>query len=184
VTSTSTATTEAQLGSSTSKFVRSCGTDVWGDLGPVRRWQRQSIVVGPFAFVWIRQAREATRASIRHAYRAGKGASKILALVQRGHEVTVTVPSVERRHVALLYDPSAFNRAQTVANGEQAVTFRACPPSAGVRAQDWSAATQFNGGIIVDSARCVRLTIRVGRDEPARRIATPFGPVSCPSNRG
>jgi hypothetical protein len=41
------------VGLSASSFVRSCGTDVYGDLRPVRRWQRQSIVVGP---------REATRA--------------------------------------------------------------------------------------------------------------------------
>jgi hypothetical protein len=165
-------------GLSASPFVRSCGTDVYGDLGSVRRWQRQSIVVGPFAFVWIRQAREATRASIARAYRAGQGAFKILAVIKRGHEVTVTVPSGERRHVALLYDRSAFDRAQTVANGERAVIFRACPPSAGSRPQDWAAATQFNGGIIVDSPRCVRLTIHVSGG-PTRLIAAPFGPVSC-----
>jgi hypothetical protein len=184
VTSASTAATDARLGLSASPFLRSCGTDVWGDLGPVRRWQRQSIVVGPFAFVWIGQARTATTASIRRAYRAGQGAFKILALVKRGYEVTVTVAPGERRHVALLYDPSAFNRAQTVANGEDAVTFRACPPSPGARPRSWSAATQFNGGIIVDSPRCARLTIRVSRDGPPRRIAAPFGPVSCPSSHG
>ena len=184
MTSTSTATTDARIGLSAAPFVRSCGTDVWGDLGPVGRWQRQSIVVGPFAFVWIRQARTATTASIRRAYRAGHGAFKILALVKRGYEVTVAVPPGERRHVAMLYDPSAFNRAQTVANGEPAVTFRACPPSAGARPQDWSAATQFNGGIIVDSPRCVRLTIQAGRGGRTRRIAAPFGRVSCASSRG
>ena len=179
VASTATATSDGRLGRFAATFVRSCGTDVWGNLGPVRRWQRQSIVVGPFAFAWIRQARMATAASIHRAYRAGRGALKILAVVERGHKVTVTVAHGERRHVALLYDPSAFNRAQTVANGEQAVTFRACPPSAGARAHDWSAATQFNGGIIVDSPRCVKLTIRVSKEGPARRIAAPFGPVSC-----
>jgi hypothetical protein len=168
----------ARLGSSASPFVRSCGTDVYGDLGPVRHWQRQSVVVGPFAFAWIRQARKTTRASIARAYRAGQGAFKILAVIQRGHEVTVTVLSGERRHVALLYDRSAFNRVQRVANGEQAVTFRACPPSAGAPPQNWAAATQFNGGIIVDSPRCVRLTIHV-RGGPTRMIAAPFGPASC-----
>ena len=114
---TSNAGSDAPRELSASLFVRSCGTDVWGDLGPVRRWQRQSIVVGPFALVWIRRARTATTASIRRAYRAGQGAFKILAVVERGHEATVTVPLGERGHVALLYDPSAFNRAQTVANG-------------------------------------------------------------------
>jgi hypothetical protein len=88
------------------------------------------------------------------------------------------VPPGERRHVALLYDRSAFNRPQTVANGERAVIFRACPPSAGARSGDWAAATQFNGGIVVDSPRCVRLSVRV-RGGPARLIAAPFGPVSC-----
>jgi hypothetical protein len=170
--------TASRLGLSAPAFVRSCGTDVYGDLGPVRSWQRQSIVVGPFALDPIRAARKATPASIRRAYRAGQGAFKILAVIQRGHEVTATVPPAERRHVALLYDESAFNRAQTVAHGEQAVVFRACPPSAGARSQEWSAATQFNGGVIVDSPRCVRLRIHV-RGGPTRMVATPFGPVSC-----
>lgn len=174
-----TATTGARLDLSASPFVRSCRTEVLGDLGPVRRWQRQSVVVGPFAFDGIREARKETAANIHRAYRSGQGAFKVIAVVKRGHRVTVSVRAGERRHVALLYNPSAFNRAQTVANGEQAVTFRACPPPAGARPHDWSAATQFNGGIIVDSARCVRLTIRVSKDEPARRIAIPFGPVSC-----
>jgi hypothetical protein len=74
----------ARVGLSASPFVRSCGTDVWGDLGPARRWQRWSVLVGPFAFVWIRQARQATRASIARAYLAGQGAFKVLAVIQRG----------------------------------------------------------------------------------------------------
>ncbi len=179
VTVTSSAVIEPRIRSSPSTFLRACGTDVWGDLGPVRRWQRESIILGPCAFVAIRGARTASKDSIRRAYRAGRGAFKILALVQRGRTVTVSVPPAGRRHVALLYDPSAFNRPQTIANGEHAVTFRACPPD-GAGAQDWSAATQFNGGIIVDSPRCVELTVRIGIEGPARKIAAPFGRVSCP----
>jgi hypothetical protein len=103
--------------------VRECGTDVYGDLGGRRRWQPRSILVGPFALVWIRDAAQAPRP--RRAYQARQVAFKILALVKRGHEVTVTVPLSERRHVALGYDPSRWSEPPTVANGERMVTFRA-----------------------------------------------------------
>jgi hypothetical protein len=116
--------------------------------------------------------------SIVHAYRSGEGAYKALAVLELGRVVTVGVPANERRHVALLYDVSAFDRAQTVANGEQAVTFRACSRPVDSTTKGWSAATQFNGGIIVDAPRCVRLAIRV-KGGPSRLIAVPFGPVSC-----
>lgn len=173
-----TAAGTARSGRPASTFVRSCGTSVYGDLGPAHRWQRQSVVVGPFAFAWIRGARTAARANLVHAYRTGQGAYKSLAVLLPGRVATVSVPPNERRHVALLYDPAAFDRTQTVAHGEHAVSFRACGRPAGARSQDWGAATQFNGGIIVDSPRCVRLAIRV-KGGPRRTIAVPFGPVSC-----
>lgn len=163
---------------SASRFVRSCDTAVYGDLGPVRRRQRHSIVVGPLAFDGIRYARTAKPGNIRRAYRAGQGAFKVLVVIKQGHAATVTVLPGERRHVALLYDEAAFNRTQTVAHGEQAVVFRACPSSVGAQSRAWSAATQFNGGIIVDSPRCVRLAIRFS-GRPTRTIAAPLGPVSC-----
>jgi hypothetical protein len=92
-----------------SAFVRECGSDVWGDLGERKRWRPRSILLGPFAFVWIRDAAQAPGRT--RAYQARQVAFKILALVKRGHEVTVTVPASERRHVALSYDPSKWRGA-------------------------------------------------------------------------
>lgn len=163
-------------------FARACGSDVYGDLGPPRRWQPPSILLGALAFVWIREAAHTTAANIRRAYRAGQGAFKILALVKLGHEVTVSVPAREWRHVALLYDRSKFNRSQTVANGERAVTFRACP-RARRGSNLWSRATQFNGGIIVDRRSCVTLEIRDGRHGLTRRISVSFGQNACGASR-
>jgi hypothetical protein len=176
--SVSDAEASAGLGGAPVGYVRDCGTDVYGDLGPARRWQRRSILVGPFAFVWIRDAARVSNRTIMRAYRAGQGAFKILALVKPGREVTVAVPLAERRHVALLYDPSRFNQAQTVANGERAVIFRACK-RAGTGRSSWRQATQFNGGIVVDRARCVVLDLRISTRGPSRRIRAAFGKQAC-----
>jgi hypothetical protein len=157
-------------------FVRECGTDVYGDLGSRRRWQPRSILVGPFAFVWIRDAAQAPRS--RRAYQAQQVAFKILALVKRGHEVTVTVPVSERRHVALGYDPSKWSEPPTVANGERMVTFRACERE-GAGSSSWRRATQFNGGILVPRPHCVLLGVRVGERGPVRRIKAAFGKGAC-----
>lgn len=157
-------------------FIRECGTDVYGDLGARRRWRRRSIVVGPFAFIWIRDAAQAP--GRRRPYQARQLAFKILALVKRGQEVTVTVPVSERSHVALGYDPSTWSEPPTVGNGERAVTFMACERD-GVGSLSWRRATQFNGVIIVPRPHCVVLDVRVGEQGPLRRIKAAFGKGAC-----
>jgi hypothetical protein len=157
-------------------FVRACGTEVYGALGPPARWQPHSVVVGALAFDGIGYAQDLSARGIRRAYRSGQGAFKTIVLVRRGRQVTVSVPTGERGHVALSYDPAARS-AQTVAHGEQAVVFRACPSSGG-GSQMWARATQFNGGIIVDGSRCVRLEVRVDGG-PARGVRVPFGRGAC-----
>lgn len=157
-------------------FVRECGTDVWGDLGERKRWRPRSILVGPFAFVGIRDAAQAPGRT--RAYQARQVAFKILALVKRGHEVTVTVPASERRHVALSYDPSTWSDYPTVANGERMVTFRACERE-GAGSSTWRRATQFNGAIIVPRPHCVLLDVRVGERGPSQRTKAAFGKGAC-----
>jgi hypothetical protein len=158
-------------------FVRECGTHVYGDLGKPSRWQRRSIVVGPFALVWIR---DAARAPARtRAYQARQVAFKVLAVVKSGREVVLSVPPFERDHVALGYDPSKWHRFPTVANGEQTVIFVACRFVTLAEPTSWSAATQFHGEIIVPRPHCVVLDVRVGKDGPLRRIKTPFGRGVC-----
>jgi hypothetical protein len=132
-------------------------------------------VVGPFAFVWIRDAAQAP--GRRRAYQARQVAFKVLALVKRGHEVTVTVPPSERSHVALSYDRSKWSEYPTIVNGERTVTFRACEREA--ESSSWRQATQFNGAIIVPRPHCVLLDVRVGEQAPIRQIKTPFGEGAC-----
>jgi hypothetical protein len=156
-------------------FVRECGTDVYGDLGKPSRWQRRSIVVGPFALVWIRDAARAP--ARKRAYQARQVAFKVLAVVKSGLEVVVAVPPFERDHVALGYDPSKWDTFPTVANGEQTVLFVACDRDE--ESTTWSSATQFNGQIIVPRPHCVVLDVRVGQHGPLRRIKTPFGRGVC-----
>jgi hypothetical protein len=157
-------------------FVRECGTDVWGDLGARKRWLPRSILVGPFAFVWIRDAARAPGRT--RAYQARQVAFKILALIKRGHEATVTVPASERSHVALSYDPSKWSEYPTVANGERMVTFRACERE-GAGSSSWRGATQFNGAINVPRPHCVLLDVRVGERGPIRHIKAAFGKGAC-----
>ncbi len=159
-------------------FLRECGTDVYGDLGARRRWQPRSILVGPFAFVWIRDAAQAP--GRKRAYQARQVAFKVLALVKSGHEVTVTVPASQRSHVALSYDPAKWSMYPTVANGERIVTFRACERE-GTAPSSWRQATQFNGGINVPRPHCVLLDVRVGGRGPPQRIRAAFGKGACTS---
>jgi hypothetical protein len=170
------AATGVRVAAASPPFVRACGTDVYGALGPPARWQPHSLVAGALAFDGIGYARNLSAHAIERAYRSGQGAFKTLVLVRRGQQVTVSVPADERGHVALYYDPAAHG-AQTVAHGEQIVTFRACPPS-GTGSQAWSRATQFNGGIIVDAPRCVRLEVRTDAG-PARSVRAAFGRGAC-----
>jgi hypothetical protein len=157
-------------------FVRECGTDVYGDLGKPSRWQRRSIVVGPFALVWIRDAARAP--ARKRAYQARQVAFKVLAVVKSGREVVLAVPPFERNHVALGYDPSKWDKFPTVANGEQTVIFVACERDE-AESTSWSRATQFNGAIIVPRPHCVVLDVRVGEHGPLQRIKTPFGRGAC-----
>jgi hypothetical protein len=159
-------------------FVRECASGVRGNLGSRRRWQPRSIRVGPFAFFPIRDAAQAPRQ--RRSYQARQVAFKIIALVKRGHQVTVTVPVSERSHVALSYDPSKWSRPPTVARGERMVTFWACERK-GAGSSSWAWATQFNGAIIVPRPHCVVIQVRVGERGPIRRIKAPFGRGTKPA---
>jgi hypothetical protein len=160
-------------------FPRGCSDAVFGDIGKASRWHSYSAVSGPLALIGLRDAAHAKPAAIRAAYRKGQGAFKVLAIVLHGRAVTVSVPVAERRHVALLYDGSRFQQPQTVANGERAVTFRACPP-AGTSTRTWREATQWAGGVVVDGPRCVTLDVRVLPHGPSRTVRQAFGPVRCP----
>jgi hypothetical protein len=104
-----------------------------------------------------------------------------LILVRRNAAATVVVPERERRYVALLYNPAAWNERNSyrIEDGENAVTFRACEkaqtPSGAGRP---NAQTQFNGSFVVAGARCVALKISVQGKRPIRATLS-FGAGPC-----
>jgi hypothetical protein len=144
----------------TTRYVRSCGTDVYGDLGARHQWQRSSVVVGPFALVWIRQYTAAG------AMNFSQPVAKVMALVKQGHQVALSVPKDERRDVRLIYD---LSRGTTFHDGASFVTFKACDYGNA----SWGSATQFNGGIYVAKPMCLKLLVST-RAEQNKAIFIPF----------
>jgi hypothetical protein len=87
-------------------FVRTCESSVYGELGD--GWRRDSVVAGPLAFVALRAAAAWPAGELRRRAGGYRG-QKVLVVVAAGETVTVTVPVAERRHLSLLYDPSAWS---------------------------------------------------------------------------
>ncbi len=103
-------------------------------------------------------------------------ATKTIAILEPGTEVTLRVPPESRILVSLIFDPSTWNQggAYRIADGRQAVTFLPC--------QDEP--SQFVGGFVFAKGNgCVELEITIG-DTPPRRMAVPVGggcdPTSTP----
>jgi hypothetical protein len=95
--------------------------------------------------------------SLRASSLTGARARKMLALVRPGAVVSLVVPSNERQAVSLAYRPGVT--PTTVSGGDPAVTFHACPASSadGPGVAGW---TQFNGSIVVASARCAKFLVK------------------------
>ena len=156
-------------------FVRTCESSVYGDLGD--GWRRQSVVVGPLAFVALRYAAKQPAVDFRRRGGHYQGL-KALAVVKAGATVTLTVPAAERRHLSLLYDPGAWkeDNQYRLADGDTAVTFQSCPPAQTPLGAD---GTQFNGGFLVAGPRCATLEVSTPRWRTPRRVTVSFGAGRC-----
>jgi hypothetical protein len=156
-------------------FVRTCESSVYGDLGD--GWRTRSVVVGPLAFVALRDAATQPASDFRRRDGRYQGL-KALAVVEAGAIVTVTVPAAERRHLALLYDPAAWreDNRYRIADGDTAVTFRSCPPA---QTPPGAGGTQFNGGFLVDGPRCATLEVSTPAWKAPWRVTVSFGAGRC-----
>jgi hypothetical protein len=156
-------------------FVRTCQDSVYGDLGD--GWRTRSVVVGPLAFVALRDAATQPASDFRRRDGRYQGL-KALAVVEAGAIVTVTVPAAERRHLALLYDPAAWreDNRYRIADGDTAVTFRSCPPA---QTPPGAGGTQFNGGFLVDGPRCATLEVSTPAWKAPWRVTVSFGAGRC-----
>jgi len=156
-------------------FVRTCESSVCGDLGD--GWRKQSVVVGPLAFVALRHAATQPAADFRRRGGSYQGL-KVLAVVEAGATVTLTVPATERRHLSLLYDPAAWkeDNRYRIADGDTAVTFQSCPPEQTPFGAD---GTQFNGGLLVAGSRCATLEVSTPVWRTPQRVTVSIGAGRC-----
>jgi hypothetical protein len=145
-------------------FVRTCDTAVYGRLQ--KDWRDHATTVGPLALLPLPAYTTATHRTFDARGGRYRGL-KVLALVEPGPAVTVSVPGSLRQRLSLLYDPAAFRSDGRfrVADGEPVVRFRPCT---------MHRATQFNGGLIAAGPGCYALDIRTAGG-PTRRIRFPLG---------
>lgn len=124
-----------------------------------------------------KRERQLARRTFAHTRPGSYGVAPMRIRVSAGRQATVTVPTEHRESVSLIYTARARNQENPgaagiyrVHDGDPAVTFRACENSD----------TEFLGGIVVASARCVPLRIaEPGR--PPRRQLLSFGAGECGS---
>ena len=141
---------------------------------PDRLDGRRDIVRGDAALVTVaRDLPQLSRASYRP--RAGRlAAIKLPVGVRAGHAATLAVAASDRRHAALIYRDATRN-SRRIADGDAAVTFRACaadtPAFSGGTV---GPITGWPGALIVSGPRCIRLRLSVDGERRAD-IRLPLG---------
>jgi hypothetical protein len=157
-------------------FVRSCGSEVLGDLGA--HPTKGAVVAGPIMFVGLVGARNLFPKDLVAAS-GGYYSVKVLVVVKEGWRAAVSVSPPQRTKARLLYDPSVFSTGPPykLRQGEPAVTFAACTGGG----TSWADATQFNGGILVTGPLCLRLQVKTaGATTASQTIRAPIGQgASC-----
>ena len=134
------------------------------------------MVVGPIAFVGVGSAGEVPASGLGGVKGEDRGL-KVLAVVDEGVEVTVSVAPRDLGHAALLYDPAAFRQdgLYALSDGDREVTFQSC--AKGENPYGRKGPTQFNGGFVVDGPRCV--TLEVASSESLKQASISFGAGHC-----
>ena len=148
--------------------VRSCAQSVYGKVSD--DYIARSLHVGPLRFIGYDPAVASTSAWLTGLrIRTGQYAQKVLMLVERGAQATISIAPQDQRDIALMYIPERFN-LQRVTDGDAAVTLRACGA-----AESEEPYTQFNGGFVFRHGLCAHVEVAVaGRPEPLHR-ELPFG---------
>ena len=161
------------------KYVRACSDSVHGTLG--KGWRKDSVVVGPIAFVGAQAYKDGAHADFRKRKR-GYPVQKILVVVEHGRDVIVRVPRHRRKRLGLSYDRALFNRqAMPVSKADYQVRFDACRNKK-ENPYGRKRNTQFNGGFVVARAQCSVLNIvKRGRGRIGRAHLS-FGMGRCPKD--
>ena len=127
-------------------FVRSCETSVYGRLA--RNWENRAVTVGRVSFAYLKD--NGNPGSWAES-RGDVQPLKVLVIVKDGPPQTVQISP--EAAVALQYDPSTFNRARSLIDGDTAVRFVPCAEGEGFR-QAPDGETQFNGGLLASGPAC------------------------------
>lgn len=149
-------------------FVRACDDRVFGELG--RGWRKESVVIGPIAFVGLRGYRQGPDRFFQP--RNGRyRALKVLAVVTGAKVITVSIADQNTDQVRMMYDPSVWGdrTLYPLEAGDTTTVFGPCLPQR---------ATQFNGAFLVTGRTCATLEVSIGDGEPLRRLVS-FGVPSC-----
>lgn len=151
-----------------------CAQSVYGQLASGWRSAAQgTVVAGPIAWPYVR-AYSRSRKSLFAPTHGLAPAEKVLAVVDAGSSVRVTVPERERGRLSLDYTNrqpagSGSRALYPVSSGASTVVFRPCPRS------HWPGGrTQFAGGFVVNGAQCAEVDVRANRGPVLRRYI-PFG---------
>lgn len=154
-------------------YSRDCNQAVGGVLPAA--WRNSGVVVGSLALYSFGQVTHGGAvSSLRASAVTPRRPVKMLALVRPGAVVSLVVPLSERRAVSLAYRPGVI--PSTVSGGDAVVTFHACasPSGEGPGVAGW---TQFNGGIMVASARCAKFLVKSQSETAGFGLA--FGSRKC-----
>lgn len=155
-----------------SRVIVGCRHTVSGALS--RDWRSSragTIVAGPIAWVYLRQAANTVALKRGHFVKA-------LAVVNPGQDVTVTVPRRERARLSLDYTSIAPRSRFRLSDGSSSVTFKPCPnpPQLDVA----GGLSQFAGGFIVSGPQCAEVDVQAqGAATPVRRYIALGRP--CPA---
>jgi len=151
-----------------------CARQISSPLG--RDWRQQSIRVGPFWFIGLRQANARRYGPSRVAL----GGMEVA--VRNDERAWVTVAGPATRYFRFLFRQSDFtdgvNGHYTLADGEAGVTFIGCPPG---QAYNEPAGYTIYGGyfLVAGPPRCVSFEIWTSPRGRTERMTFPVGGVRC-----
>jgi hypothetical protein len=137
-----------------------CQRTVYGRLP--RDWQSTqagTAVIGPIA--WVGLARAVNPAAINRSHFI-----EAPAVVSRGEEVTVSIPSSERNRVSLDYTNVGPRSRFYLSQGASSVTFKPC---LGATHHPAGLGRVFEGGFIVSGPQCARVDVVLASTTTYRR---------------
>lgn len=145
-------------------FIRDCGSAVFGEPN-----MKNAIRIGPLALAGAHSARKLPLRAFQQ-HRGRYGAIKVVAVITGDQDVTVTVPSSQRRILTLLYDPNAQANKYgfLFSAGDPRVTFEACS----------DVDMNYNGGFIAKQPICAKLQVQTATSSDTATLA--LGRGSCP----